>query len=85
MKNKFLEKYPKLREPKQGDSIKIIETYITKQSVLFNLNYYSGDTGIIELIFRHSGQKRYIICLDRTQCRIDVGRDEFIIIINNEK
>lgn len=38
MKNKFIEKYPQLREPKNGDIVEIIKLW--PDSKLFDLPYY---------------------------------------------
>jgi len=57
MKNKFLNKYPNLREPQVGDVVKIIKTYG------FYLAGYqkitNGDIGIIEYISTATSDLKY--------------------------
>jgi hypothetical protein len=76
--NKFLEKYPRLREPRIGDKIQIIK--IINDIGTGDYNYKLGDTGVILNKYNNpfKGVHLYLIDFENTKCV--VYKDEFTIL-----
>ena len=91
MKNKFLEKYPQLREPEVGDTIEIVKILSASgKLLLFHSLYKRGDTGkIIRIRYDPFYKLEKIVCEilhNNTKKIIDLYPSEFKIIkYNNEK
>ena len=77
-KNKFLEQYQKLRDPKAGDVIQVIRVLNGLKKPVDHWSYKIGDTAVVENYEEESNACN--VTLDITGICVGMYREEFIII-----